>query len=176
MEIENLPGTEATGGQTEGVGTSATPPEEKTFTKTEVNDLMAKRVKRSHQSFFNRYGVKDLNELDDLVGRAGSYDSTKKNYDSLNEIYNSLNNQHKELNKKYAYKVGGIDENRIPDIEAYFKGRGIDIDENSLTEELKNHPEWIKKISTIQNMGAEITPPTQPDEKELASKIFGVKL
>ena len=34
------------------------------FTKERVNELMRRRVERSHQSFFNRYGVKDLKELE----------------------------------------------------------------------------------------------------------------
>ena len=50
------PGIEATGRQT---GKSEP---ERTFTKDEVNALMQKRVTKSHQAFFNRYGVKDLAE------------------------------------------------------------------------------------------------------------------
>lgn len=44
--------------------------EEKVFTKDQVSNLMKRRVERSHQAFFDRYGVKNLQELDDLFALA----------------------------------------------------------------------------------------------------------
>ena len=72
-----------------------------------------------------------------------------------------------DLTKAYA---------QLEDVETYFKGKGIDIDENTLAEELKGHPEWIKKAATVQSIGAEASPSPSVDERSIASKIFGVDL
>jgi len=40
--------------------------DERLYTKEEVKDLMRRRVERSHQAFFHRYNVENLQELDDL--------------------------------------------------------------------------------------------------------------
>ena len=182
MKNENLPGQTPTGGQPDAGNSSSNAPEQ-TFTKSQVNEIMRNRINRSHESFFKRYGVNNLNELDDMLGRSKSYDSIKLQFDDLSQKHSNLENEHnnlmsqfKDLNRNYAYKVGNIDESRIADIDAYFKGKGIDINEASLSEELKNHPEWIKKASTVKSLGAEVSPKSEVDERELASRIFGVKL
>lgn len=142
---------------------------ERTFTKAEVNELMKKRVGRSHSAFFNRYGVKDLDELDKLFGQSNSYGPLKQQYDELT-------NSHNDLVKKYAYLVNNVDNSRINDIETYFKGKNLQIDEITLAKELKNHPEWAGKAGIVQNIGAEATPPIDVDERVEASRIFGVRL
>ena len=179
MENENNPGIEVTGNQVDAGTTEKEPvtgpsKPERTFTRNEVNDIMRKRVERSHNAFFNRYGVKDLNELDNLVGQSRSYGPLKERFADLEKTHGELVTSHADLNKKYAYKVNNVDENRIADIEAYFKGKGIDIDENTLVQELKTHPEWVKKIGAITSIGAESTPSLEKDEVAEAEKIFGV--
>jgi len=181
MEENLTPGNEGTGTQTEAgnsipASEQGQKPVERTFTKDEVNELMKKRVERSHNSFFTRYGVKDLNELDNLVGQSRSYGPLKERFDELEKNHNELTLTHKDLAKKYAYKTGNIDEGRIADIETYFKGKGIEIDESTLAEELKTHPEWAKKAAIVRSIGAEATPSPSVDERELASKYFGVNL
>ena len=111
MQEQLNPGTEATGSQT-----GQSNPEEKSFSKEQVNNLMKKRIERSHQAFFNRYGVKDLTELDDLFGKSKSYDQMKQEHDELNGKYADLDSQFKDLTKKYAYKVGNINADKINDI------------------------------------------------------------
>ena len=156
-------------------GTGGDKPE-RTFTKSQVNDIMKRRIERSHNAFFTRYGVKDLSELDNLVGQARSYGPLKERFDELDKSHNETVNSYKDLTKKYAYRVGNIDESRISDIEAYFKGKNIEIDEKSLAEELKTHPEWVRKVGTVKSIGAEATPNLEVDERALASKYFGVNL
>ncbi len=149
---------------------------ERTFTKSQVNDIMKRRIERSHNAFFTRYGVKDLNELDSLVGQSRSYGPLKERFDELEKNHGDLDTTYKDLQKRYAFRVGNIDEKRIDDIETYFKGKNIEIDENTLAQELKTHPEWIKKVGKVQAIGAEATPSPEIDERELASKYFGVNL
>lgn len=170
MSEKIIPGTKVTGDQTG----KSTP--EQTFTKEQVNQLMRKRVERSHQSFFNRYGVKDLAELDDLVGKSRSYDATLQLNGELEQKYNDLNDQHIDLTKKYAYRVGNVNPDKYNDIETYFKGKNLPINEENLINELKSHQDWVKKPSTILNIGAETAPVKEVDELTEASKYFGVDL
>ena len=161
------PGKTVTGGQNT---------EERMFTQTQVNEMMRKRVERSHNSFFQRYGVKDLDELDERFKLIGSYESMKAAYDELTGKYGDLDTQHQALTKQYAYKVGNINPEKYSDIETYFKGKNIAINEESLMKELKLHPEWAMKPNTVVNLGSENMPVTNQDEMALASQIFGVDL
>lgn len=152
------------------------PQEEPKFTKSQVNELMKKRVARSHNAFFTRYGVKDLAELDNLVGKSRSHDTMKQLYDELELKHSDIETKYKDISKRYAFKMGNIDESRVADIEAYFKGKGIDIDEEHLMQELQMHPEWVAKVNTITTMGQNPAPMSGPSEKEVASQIFGVQI
>lgn len=153
------------------------------FTKDKVNELMRRRVERSHQAFFNRYGVKDLNELDDLFSRSKSVDSLNqqieeliKNRDSLQSQFDELTNQNKELTKKYAFTSRNIKPELYSDIETYFKGKGLDINDTTLNEELKSHPDWFNKASNVVSLGAEAHEETSNSELERASQLLGVDL
>ena len=164
--MEILPGNKATGSRTGRLSK----PEERLFTKDEVNELMQKRVARSHKAFFDRYGVKDLNELDTMLGQAKGYESIKTQYDDLT-------NQHADLTKKYAYKVGNINPDKYNDIETYFKGKNLAITEENLTNELKTHPDWVNKVSGIMAIGQEDVQTDGGDtEAQIASKYLGVDL
>lgn len=190
MDNETIPGTEGTGTQVEAGATQEIPATEtetvetvpgeskpeRTFTKDQVNKIMQRRVERSHNAFFTRYGVKDLQELDNLVGQSRSYGPLNEKYGELEKTHNDLLGTHKDLTKRYAFLLSNIDESRIPDIETYFKGKDIEIDENTLANELKTHPEWVKKSGPIQFIGAESTPSPDIDEREVAGKILGVNL
>jgi DNA-directed RNA polymerase subunit F len=169
--MENLPGTEPTGGQT-----GTTNPPERMFTESRVKDLMRKRVERSHNSFFKRYGVSNLEELDQLFEKAGQLTSLQTQFDELTQRNAELMNQHKDLTKRYAYKIGNINPEKMADIEAYFKGKNLDIDESTLGEELKTHPDWAQKPVTMESLGAETHQSGGVNEAEEASRYFGVDL
>ena len=106
-------------------GVSSTP--ETTFTKERVNELMKKRVERSHQSFFKRYGVKDLAELDELVGKSRSYDPLKKIHDEHITKYESLQKEHGDLNEKYLFTTLNISPDRYEDVRTYMKGKNLSL-------------------------------------------------
>ena len=171
MKNRPIPGKKVTGDQ---AGNNPSP--EKMFTKEQVNDLMKKRVERSHNSFYTRYGVKDLSEMDALFSKAKNHDAMKGEIDELTGKNTELTSQLKDLTKKYGYKSCNINPDKINDIETYFKGKNLDIDENSLATELKTHPDWVSKPVTIENLGAEQTPPPEVDEAAEASRFFGVDL
>lgn len=147
---------------------------EKMYSKAEVIELMKKRVNRSHNSFFKRYGVKDLQELDD------KFNGSKQ----LQEDYLGLQNKNSELMREIAFLKNNINPDRYDDIIAYFKGKGIEFSETELVNLLASHPEWLKQIeqpqptatTTIKALGVEGHPEPKQSEKELASKLLGVKL
>ena len=174
--MEENPGKPVTGDQ----AGQATPG---TFTKERVNELMQKRIERSHRAFYDRYGVKDLKGLDDLFGKAQSVDSLNervaeltKDGEALQAKYSELEGRNRELARKYALKANDVREDIVSDIEAYFKGKGLEIDEDTLATEMASHPEWKSVPSTIVPLGSEASHPDGPTEAELASRYLGVDL
>lgn len=145
----------------------------KTYTKDEVIELMKKRVNRSHNSFFKRYGVSNLQELD------AKFNGGKE----LQDNYLGLQNKNAELVREIAFLKNNINPERYDDIIAYFKGKGLDFSEEELVNLLATHPEWLKQqevekptTTTIKSLGAESHIEPKQSEKELASKLLGVKL
>lgn len=145
-----------------------------TFTKERVNELMKKRVERSHQSFFKRYGVKDLTELDNLVGKSRSYDPLKKIHDEHIAKYDALVKEHGDLNERYLFTTSNINPDRYEDIRTYFKGKGLDINSESLNAELATHPDWRNKVTTFQTISSPASQQSEVDEKALAGKFLGL--
>lgn len=173
--MEKNPGNPPTGRQTGKI-----PPE--TFTKERVNELMQRRVERSHQAFFNRYGVKDLNGLDELFAKAKSIDGLNSKIEELTKSgadlqskFDELTTQNKDLAKKYAFSSRNVRPEKYADIETYFKGKGLDINEATLNEELKTHPDWFNKAGTVTTLDNEPHAMPQPDEAQLAGKLLGVE-
>lgn len=175
--LNQNPGKRSTGRQTG----KRVPPA--IFTKERVNDLMQKRIERSHQAFYNRYGVNDLNGLDELFEKAKSVDGLTqkieeltKNGTDLQTKLDQLTSQNRDLSKKYAFTSRNIRPEMYSDIETYFKGKGLDITEESLNEELKTHPDWYNKAGTIVSLGTEPHQSDEASEREMASKLLGVQL
>lgn len=83
---------------------------DKLYSKIEVQDLMARRVNRTHRAFFERYKVESLQQLDDLfkgkeIIKADTTDSLL-NIEGLRSQKNVLNNliNYYQKNKKYDSK------------------------------------------------------------------------
>lgn len=166
-----------------------------TFTQEQVNKMISDRLNR----LYKRYGVENKESLDELVNKAVSYEAMNEKYDSIvkerdgiaeplnkqieeltqnhNDLqskYDELVNQSKDLTKKYAFSSRNIKPELYNDIEMYFKGKELEINENTLDEELKTHAGWCNTGAT--DLGAEAHEMNKPDEKEIASKYFGVDL
>lgn len=163
----NVVETPATPDATEVTGANEQP--ERTYTKAEVQNLMRRRVERSHNAFFKRYGVENLEGLDDLMNKSKSF----------GEDYASIQTKNKELMREIAFLKNNINPEKYDDIIAHFKGNDIEFSEEQLIEALKTHPEWLKtspqNVSTIQKMGNEFHKDV-PNEKEIAGRLLGVKL
>ena len=165
------------------------------FTQEQVNKMISDRLNR----LYKRYGVENKEGLDELVNKALSYEAMNEKYDSIvkerdsvaeplnkqieeltqnhNDLqskYDELVNQSKDLTKKYAFSSRNIKPELYNDIEMYFKGKELEINENTLDEELKTHTGWCNTGAT--DLGIEAHELNKPDEKEIASKYFGVDL
>ena len=141
--------------------------QERTYTKAEVQALMKKRVDRSHNRVWDRYGVKSFEELDDILN----------DYRSIKDNYASLEARNGELMRDIALLKNNTLPEKRDDIIAYFKGSGMEFNEENLITALQTHPEWLKPQQlTIESLGVEKTPAPTVDEKAIASKIFGTKL
>ena len=146
-----------------------------TFTQEQVNDIIRARLEKAQQRLFNRYGVTNRDELDSLIGKSQSYDVMK-------EKYADLETKNYELEKELAFSKNNINLERQEDIMAYFKGKGIDFNNDNLINELSTHPEWLNPVkveakpkTTIETLGSDSTTEMpKVSEKDEMAKIFGL--
>lgn len=176
MPDNNVSTAETTGTSTDTVtetpvDNSATQPET-TYTKAQVIDMMKRRVNRSHNAFFKRYGVQDLKGLD------GLFENSKK-FNSMNDEFGKLQLKNSELMRENAFLRNNINPDRYNDVVAYFKGNNIEFSEDELLKALPTHNEWLKQTApatTIRSLGSEAHTLPKVDESEAASRLLGVKL
>ena len=147
----------------------------KTFTQEQVNEMVKKRLERDRQSFYKRYGVSDRNSLDDLIGKAQSYNVMEERYNKIQEEVNGL----REHN---AFLKNNVNPERYDDVRAYFKGKELPFNEENLIDAIATHSEWITKSgeeatpkTTIKAIGKEQATKPVIDEKESAMALFGLK-
>lgn len=146
-----------------------------TFTQEQLNDIIRARLEKAQQRLFNRYGVTNRDELDSLIGKSQSYDVMK-------EKYADLETKNYELEKELAFSKNNINLERQEDIMAYFKGKGIDFNNDNLINELSTHPEWLNPVkveakpkTTIETLGSDSTTEMpKVSEKDEMAKVFGL--
>lgn len=179
MPENNVVPTAGTEPQTEVAETSTeqTPTEqlqttpERQYTKQEIIEMMKRRVARSHQAFFKRYGVENLKGLDDL------FENSKK-FTSMNDEFGKIQLKNSELMRENAFLRNNINPDKYGDIIAYFKGNDIEFSEDELLKALPTHSEWLKQsapATTIKSLGSEAHTMPKADEADMAAKLLGVK-
>ena len=145
---------------------------ERMYNKQQIIDMMRRRVERSHNAFFKRYGVTNLKELDDKF-------SYVKKYDDLNSQFAPLEAKNAELIRENAFLRNNIEPSRYDDIIAYFKGHDLEFTEEALLEAVKTHPEWLRPsttptpTTTMKSFGAEQQQARQETEDEKFNRIYG---
>lgn len=139
--------------------------QQKTFTQEKVDEIVKKRLNK----LYSKYNVQDQKSLDDLVSKSQSYDI-------MAERIENIRNENASLKEQIIFLKNNIDENKYDDIKAYFKGKEIEFNEENLLNELANHKEWEKKAITIETLGNTKQHDTPMDEKDMASKLFGIKI
>lgn len=179
MPVNNVPTAETT---TETVETAAPATEtpvteapvapERTWTKDQIVEMMKKRVARSHNAFFKRYGVQDLKSLDELFEKS-------KKYGEMDSEFGKIQLRNSELMRENAFLRNNINPDKYNDIIAYFKGTDTEFSEEELLKALPTHQEWLKQAApatTIKSLGSEAHTLPKVDEAERAGRLLGVKL
>lgn len=136
----------------------------------QFNKVIQERLKRQKDTICKKYGAKDENELDGMFEKAKGYDELKASYENaLKEIggykEDSLLNKHKIL------------ESKQDDVRTYFKGKGLELNEENLTSVLETHPEWLPtkaNETTFVPIGGERQDTKKDSEEERALRLFGL--
>ena len=164
---EQPTGQEEPATQSSSGNQSTTQPVDRTFTRDEVTQILKKRIDRYQNSVCKKYGVNNLDEITSFIDKAKQYDDVIKTRDELAETVAFLRNN--------------INPDKYDDIKTYFKGKGLQFNEDSLKAQLESHPEWLNKTvskptTTITPVGTPQTVPTSKSKKEIAEKMFGMEL
>ena len=129
----------------------------KTFTQDDVDKLVGEtRVKTREKTFnyiYNRYGVKNEEELDSLVANAQRYDTLKEETDSERAGWETERSERdgklNSMSEEIALMKSGVDSNRYEDVKLILKGKGLDVTAENIEAELATHPEWISKEEEV---------------------------
>ena len=181
-------------------------PATKTFTQSQVDDIAGKvRLETREKTFryiYDRYGVENEQELDDLVGNAQRFDSLKEEYDGAKVEWKhsdeAKSDELRDIKEKVALLESGIDKDRYEDAKLILRGKGMEVNAENIAAELATHPEWSGKsvdveekeyvkvdepkpmpaqpVSTISVLGNEQNAPSQDklDEDFAMNKLFKV--
>ena len=152
----------------------------KIFTQDELNEMMGKtRIDTREKTFryiYDRYGVNNEEELDDLIGNAQRFDSLQEEYAGAKNSWKAESDARaKELadvKEQVALMQSGIDSARYEDAKLILRGKGLEVSLENIQNELATHPEWEKKPATTHNDNfVQVEEPTVPQNTEPASKL-----
>lgn len=171
------------------------------FTQEQVNEIVGRtRVEtrdKTQKLIYDRYGVHNEDEMDELFGNSQRYDTLKEQYDSEKaeraEHEKCRDAELCELKEQIALMQSGIDSNRYEDAKLILRGKGLEVNLDNIQNELATHPEWkqvevkaeeekkpfvkkeslepVSKISVLGNSG-EPNPSSDMDEKSKAMRLF----
>lgn len=148
----------------EEANTEVAPKAGKSFTQDEVNSMMSERVGK----IYSKYGFKSADELDSAIGKSQSYDITRQRYEATSA-------ENIALKAENAMLKNDIDPSKYEDVSAYFAGKKIAIDNQSLSNEIKTHPEWLRRVASVTPIGAISNPPDvhaqEKFDKEMAEAM-----
>lgn len=153
-------------------------PAVKTYTQEEVNEKIRARLDRARKSIYQKYGVEDENGLDVMHGKANDYDKMAGELTDRTNKYNQLADTYNQLVEEYAFLKCDVDPNKVEDIKIYFKGKGIEIDEDTLKYEIATHSDWKKPRITMESVGTlknDNRDLGMSEEEYVAKKLFGLK-
>lgn len=146
-------------------------PTQTMFNQEQVNEFVRSRLDKYEKSLFKHYGVESRDGLNELFGKAQSYSVMAERLKAQRETNSQLLEENCFLKNK-------VNPEKYEDVRAYFKGKGLEFNEDNLKNELSTHNEWLIQVApttTIKSVGADqnINAP-RIDEKEQASKLFGL--
>ena len=135
-----------------------------------MNAKITERLARQKSSFLKKYGVEKEEELDNLFEKA-------KSYDAMSERFEKTEAENKSLSEQLTFINNNIDPERYDDVRVHFKGSNLEFNNESLVEQLKTHPEWVKKeehlTTTLQTLSPERVPTPSEDASAKRRRVFG---
>lgn len=143
----------------------------RTFTQDELNAIVKERLDRQTSKFLERLGLDSMDGIDGLLEHA-------KGYTDAQELMTKFQLENEELRQQIAFRDNDVNMDKVDDIRAYFKGKGLEFTPDALKEQLITHPEWVRqqpKTTTIRTLSPEKNAPKSVDEWEYAKKLFGLK-
>ena len=145
-------------------------PTERTFTQDELNAIVKERLDRQTAKFLQRLELESMDGIDQLLEHA-------KGYSEAQELMTRYQLENEDLRQQIAFRDNDVNQAKVDDIRAYFKGKGLELNAESLKEQLETHPEWLiqkPKTTTIRQLSPEKNAPKSVDEWEIARKYFGL--
>lgn len=140
---------------------------EKMLTQSQVNELVGRTRTETRdstlKSTWDRYGVNNDTELDDLVGRGQKFEVIRRDYDRLVQ-------ELQEAKDKLAMYDSDIAPERYEDAKLILKGKGLEITKDNILAELGTHPEWKKVVPTPASAGDEIAETFQKIERPVPAE------
>lgn len=129
---------------------------EKMLTQSQVNELVGKARQEGRLSamkeLYERYGVNDDNEMNDIFGKG-------QGYDILNDEYTSLNGKYGDVAAENALLKSGVVTSRWGDVKAILGSKGMDITVDNIQAEMATHPEWQNTAAIgAEEPAKELTP------------------
>ena len=135
------------------------PEPEKMLTQSQVNELVGKARAEGRaaamKELYERYGVNDDNEMNDVFGKG-------QGYDLLNDEYNALNGNFKNLSAENALLKSGVVQGRWDDVKAILGMKGLDVTVENIEAELPTLQEWIGAASAAT--APDVTPELGTEE------------
>lgn len=124
----------------------------KTFTQEQLDEIVGRTRSearnRAVQELYGKYGVANGEELDDLFGKAQSYQV-------LQDEFGNVKTQNKDILAENALLKSGIAENRWDDAKAILASKNLEVNYDNIIQELDTHPEWKGNTKTITMSDAE---------------------
>ena len=119
---------------------------EKTLTQSQVDEIVGKTRsetrERTTKGFYDRYGVSDEAQMDELVGRS-------QKYDLIHDDYEKLLKDNQEMKIKLAMYDSNIAPERYEDARLILSGKGLEVTPENIAAELATHPEWKKTLPSV---------------------------
>ena len=121
--------------------------------RAELRDEVKQELMRE---FFEKFGVQDEAEMDNVFGKG-------QQYDILNEDFTRQGSDLMAMREENVLLKSEVIPEKWEDAKLILKGKGLEITPETIAQEIATHPEW-KGVQEVQPQGNEVNP---------ALKLFG---
>jgi hypothetical protein len=187
--------------ESNGTADEGAQPQEKMISQGEVDRIIQARIAKvkakaseeareaARKEFFERYGVGDDNELDEMFGNG-------QKYKLLNDEFGHSQKELEALRSENALLKSGVREEKFNDVMAVLSYNGQPVTVETIAAAAESHPEWFGDVtqsntvsaqepsstvqkpvkpSIIKSVGSGPSTPAQKSEKELAFEQMGLR-